>query len=977
MVALAAAFAAVAARWLIDRWLDQTLALVTLPAAVAVTVWLAGPLPALVTTVVGYLACDWLFLGSTHAFGPYDTSAVVGACAFLVSCSILIAFGTLARNARGQARERAEQLRITLACIGDAVVTTDAQCRVDYMNAVAEALTGWTRAQAAGRPLHEVFRIVNEDTRAPVENPAERALREGLVVGLANHTVLLARDGSERPIDDSAAPIRDRQGRIVGCVLVFRDVAERRASELALRQSEGELADFFENATIAIQSIGPDGTVLRANRAQLELLGYAADDYVGRPAAPHFEDPALVEDMLARLQRGESVEREPARLLRRDGTTRDVLISSSGLFRDGVFVHSRCFALDVTEVRRAQRSLALLAAIVSDSDDAIVSKTLDGTILSWNAGAERVFGYPPEEAVGRSIDLIIPSELREEERSILERLRRGERIDHFETTRVAKDGRRLSISLTVSPIRDESGRVVGASKIARDVTAHKESESLLRESETRFRVVADNAPILMWLDDAHGCTFVNRSYREYLGLAELPEGSVLDWTPYVHPDDRAAYLDAYARAQAEGTPFHAEFRFLRHDGEYRWMESSGLPRFGRGGELLGFVGCTYDIHDARAAASALRAMDRRKDEFLATLAHELRNPLAPIANALEIVRRAEDDRDALRLALDTIERQLRHMVRLVDDLLDVSRITRDRLELRRARVELGPIVQQAVETWRALAQEEGLALHALLPAEPLWLDADPVRLAQVFANLVHNACKYTPRGGTITVRARAEGDEVEVGVRDDGIGIPREQLEAIFEMFSQADPAQERSRGGLGIGLTLVRRLVAMHGGRVTAHSEGHGRGSELVVRLPRAAGPAAAPPDAPAASAGARRCRRILVVDDNHDHAASLALLLRMSGHDAREAHDGPQALDEAERFRPEVVLLDIGLPGLDGLETCRRLRAREWAGELRLFALTGWGQEEDRRRSREAGFDDHLVKPIDHAQLLRLLEAPPAERA
>jgi PAS domain S-box-containing protein len=515
-------------------------------------------------------------------------AAVAGILAFL----LLLRRHLATRSAAAAAlAEQGERLRTTLASIGDAVITTDTEGRVTGMNPVAEALTGWPLAEATGRPLDEVFRVVNEQTRRPVPSPAARARHEGVVVGLANHSVLITRGGAEVPIDDSAAPIRCQAGQVVGCVLVFRDVTERRAA------------------------------------------------------------------------------------------------------------------------------------------------------------------------------------------------------------------------------------------------------------------------------------------------------------------------------------------------------------------------------------------DRRKDEFLALLAHELRNPLAPLRNALQILRLSPDGA-AQEQARALMVRQLEQMVRLVDDLLDVSRIGQGKLELRREHVALAAVVQSAVETSRPLIEHMGHELTVALPDAPVLVDADPTRLAQVFANLLNNAAKYTDRGGHIRLTAGRQGGDVVVSVQDTGIGIAADQLPGLFQMFSQGERALERSQGGLGIGLTLVKRLVEMHGGRIEAHSDGPGRGAEFVVRLPAAR-------DAPGPEVAAARLEpaappaplRILIVDDNQDHTDSLAMLLRILGHDTRTAYDGRAGLEAAGEFRPGVILLDIGLPKLNGYEACRRLREQAWGKDVVIIAVTGWGQEEDRRRSLEAGFDHHLVKPVDPQDLLRLL--------
>jgi CheY-like chemotaxis protein len=373
--------------------------------------------------------------------------------------------------------------------------------------------------------------------------------------------------------------------------------------------------------------------------------------------------------------------------------------------------------------------------------------------------------------------------------------------------------------------------------------------------------------------------------------------------------------------------------------------------------------------DLRKLAADLSDADRRKDEFLATLAHELRNPLAPIRNALQVIRQSPD-REAHAQAQTMMQRQLAQMVRLVDDLLDVSRISRGKLELRREQVQLSAVVNSAVETSRPMIDHLGHQLTVTLPKQPILVDADLTRLAQVFSNLLNNSAKYMDRGGRIWLTAQRQGSDVVVSVKDAGIGIAADQLPRLFQMFSQVDSSLERSQGGLGIGLTLVKRLVEMHGGHVEARSEGQGKGSEFVVRLPvlvGAAGPqAAGGTEEPAAP---QSLLRILIVDDNRDSADSLVMLLRLMGNDTRTAYDGQQGADVAAEFRPDVILLDIGLPKLDGYEACRRIREQSWGKTAVLIAVTGWGQAEDRRLSHEAGFDYHMVKPVDPQELMKLL--------
>ena len=416
----------------------------------------------------------------------------------------------------------------------------------------------------------------------------------------------------------------------------------------------------------------------------------------------------------------------------------------------------------------------------------------------------------------------------------------------------------------------------------------------------------------------------------------------------------------YQRVMSQRAPERMEY-FYPH---YKiWMEISASPLTDGG------VGVYFrDISDRKAAEAKLHESARRKDEFLATLAHELRNPLAPIANAVEVLNLQGSKEEVPEAARAVIGRQLKVMARLIEDLLDASRITSGKLELRRAPVELAAVVDEALETSRPHVR--GHEFTVALPAGRVWVDADPVRLAQVFSNLINNACKYTPAGGQVRLAVERDGASVRVRVRDSGEGIAAEHMPRLFEMFSQVGPALERRHGGLGIGLALSRALVEMHGGTIEVASEGPGRGAEFTVTLPAAEAPA----PLNAARGEARysgQPRRILVVDDNEDTAASLAMLLRADGHTVEVANDGQGAVAAAAAFRPGTILLDIGLPGMNGFDACRAIRSQAGGEAIQIAALTGWGQEEDQRRSREAGFDAHLVKPVDRPALLALLAA------
>ena len=631
---------------------------------------------------------------------------------------------TARKRAEEELQKERDRLRVTLASIGDAVITTDTEGRITFVNGVAESLTGWANADAVGQPLDAVFRVVNEDTRQPVENPALRTLREGVVVGLANHTVLIGKDGTERPIDDSAAPVRDGEGHFVGCVLVFRDVTERRRLEKQAHRNH----ELFR----LVHQIGKIG---------------------------HWEWNSLTDEN------------------------------------------------------------------------------------KWSPEFQALYGVEPG-------------------------------------------------------------------------------------------------------------TF---------------EGTYEAWARLVHPDDLPKAEEDVRRALETGKYF-TEFRVVWPDSSVHWLEARALVFKDGHDKPVRIMGVNMDITERKRHEEALREADRRKDEFLAVLAHELRNPLAPIRNALQVVR-LSTDRQTREQARTMMERQLTQLVRLVDDLMDMSRISRGKIELRKEPVDLAAIVNSAVETSRPLIEQMGHELTVALPRQPVFVDADLTRLAQVFLNLLNNAAKYTERGGHIWLTAERQGSDVVVSVKDTGIGIAADQLPHIFEMFAQVDHSLAQAQGGLGIGLTLVKRLVEMHGGRIEARSEGRGKGTEFVVRLPVVVEASRPQGDKDKEKGDVKTALRILIVDDNRDGADSLAMMLKIMGNDTRTAYDGEEAVAAAAEFQPDVILLDIGLPKLNGYEACRRIREQAGGKELVIIAQTGWGQEEDRQRTHEAGFDHHLVKPVDPTALMKLL--------
>ena len=595
--------------------------------------------------------------------------------------------------------------------------------------------------------------------------------------------------------------------------------------------------------------------------------------------------------------------------------------------------------------------------------EGFVAYDADWRMTYMNASAERLLGRRRADVLGQTWQQAFPHAVGNPVDLMYQRVkanRAAERMEYFYTHY------KCWMEISASPLSNG-----GVGVYFQDISARKLAEEKLR---TLAAVVENSGDFIGLCTPEMIPFYVNEAGRRMVGLGgrDVSQTMMMD---YFWPDDqRRIETEALPALLARGH-WSGEVRFRNFaTGEpIHTMWNAFIIR-DESGKQIAWATISPNLDAMKRAEEALRRANeelrdsaRRKDEFLATLAHELRNPLAPISNAVEILGLKMPADATLESARGVIDRQVTHMVRLIDDLLDVSRITSGKLGLRKRRVALSQVVEQALETSRPHVR--GHEFTVSLPSQPVYLDADPVRLAQVLSNLLNNACKYTPSGGHIRLTAEREAGQVVVKVRDNGMGIAREHLPHVFDMFSQAAPALERAQGGLGIGLALARALTQMHEGTIEAHSGGPDTGSEFVVSLPAFDdGPA---PRRKRESFVASTVRRILVVDDNRDSATSLALLLRMAGHVVEVAGDGPGAVQAVGSFRPDLILLDIGLPGMNGYETCRAIRARPGAEVVVIAAVTGWGQEEDHRKSREAGFDAHLVKPVEQEALLALIAA------
>jgi len=625
---------------------------------------------------------------------------------------------------------------------------------------------------------------------------------------------------------------------------IIHDITELSHMQEKLRESdEARLKSIMDHTGRPVYIKDLQGRYLGVNKDMLALLGCSEKDIIGKTCYDFF--PKDYTDVLIRHDH-EVIEKALAIEFEEMVPLPDGMHTYSSmkfpLYDTNGSIYAVCgISTDITERKLTEAAKSLLASIVESTSDSITSETLDGKIISWNIGAEKLYGYSAAEVIGQSFNILLPPDKQGEGQYILSLLREGKRIERFQTVRRHKDGHFIDVSLTISPIYNALGKIAGITKITRDITTRKQAEDALKEA------------------------------------------------------------------------------------------------------------------------------DRRKNEFLATLAHELRNPLAPINNALDVLQLTGMNSAQYSEAVEIMRHQVKQMVRLVDDLLDVSRISHGKIELRKEHITLRQIIDNAMETASSMIETDGHPLSIILPDEPLWLDADLLRTSQIFINLLNNAAKYTPTSGNIRLEATRVENDVVVRVSDTGIGIPASMLPRIFEMFTQVDSTIEKAHGGLGIGLMLVKSLVELHGGSVKAYSKGVNQGSEFVVSLPLALSQKSVgePPSATVQELGPEPKHlshklRVLVVDDNIPSAKTLGWMVEMLEHEATLAHDGMSAIAMAKSYLPDMILLDIGLPGMSGYEVCKKIREIPELQHTVLVAQTGWGQQEHRQRSKETGFDHHLVKPV-----------------
>ena len=1014
-IALLSVAIALLLRWLLIPVLHENFPFITLYGAVAIGVWYGRWQPAAIASLLGYVAARYLFFIPTETAAFSVVGEIIGLTAYGLSCGLIVYFGERMQRANDQLLQlfqstntledaltkEKELLATTLASIGDAVIVTDTHGHVVSINAEAERLLGWKNVEVVHRPLSDIFRIIDERDRKPAENPVSRALREGAVVGLTNHTLLIARDGTEIPIDDSAAPIRQGDGPVLGVTLVFRDVTEQRRAQ----RVQARLAAIVHFSGDAIITKNLDSIIQTWNVGAEQLFGYTAAEVIGKPVTIIFPEERLDEDdaIVEKLRRGQAVERLETVRIARDGRripvsesssplkdadgnvvgaskiihdVSDIVAAREALIRekellattlasigDGVIVtdnQSRVTFLnpeaerltgwsnsdakdrslsvvfrivnertrrvaenpvekalrlgrivglanhtmllredgaefliddsaapirdkdgslfgvvlvfrDVSEQRKLYEARQQLAAIVEHSGEAIATKNLDGIIQTWNASAEELFGYGADEIIGKPVTILIPPDRLSEEEEILSRLRRGLPAERLETIRLKKDGTPIPVSVTVSPIKDPDGEVIGASKLIQDIT-------------TRQRIEQER--------------------QQLLGR------------------------ERSLRAQAE-------------------------------------------------------AAGRMRDEFLATVSHELRTPLNAILGWATMLNKNKLDPAVARRGIESIERNARAQAQLIEDLLDVSRIISGKVRLEVKPVVVTPIIHAALDAVRPAAEAKSIRLDVKIDPSAEHLRADPARLQQVIWNLLSNSLKFTPAGGEVSVSVKRTASTAEISVRDTGEGINPEFLPYAFDRFQQADSSVTRKHGGLGLGLSITRHLVEMHGGSIEARSDGKGRGATFTVRLP-----------IPAVHAGPAEVRErgsldlqslrtsstqlpnlqgtnILAVDDSNDTREVLTAVLEGCGARVTTASSVREALDIFAAWKSDLVICDIGMPEEDGYAFIRAIRklAPEAGGNTPAIALTGYVRVEDRLRALEAGYQMFVPKPIEAAELCTIV--------
>ncbi len=907
-----------------------------------------------------------------------------GVTAYPVSTGgIAVFFRDVSAQKRAEQALRAEHAftAAILETVANVVVVLDAHGLIVRVNAACRRLTGYTAEELIGRAVFDVF--IPED-ELPGVRQTFQALRAGQ---FPNHheNRWRMKDGSERTLAWDNTAILDRSGEVEFVIATGVDVTDRRRDEQRLREGEARLRKSeerlraeVESTPLALVEWDSEYRVAGYSRRAEELFGWTRDEVIGKRIDEipwvREEDWPAVRAVMRDMSSGARPSNVNAnRNVRKDGEVIACEWYNSTL-RDetGRLVSVLSLVLDVTERTRAEEAARRGEAVLAEAGamahlgawwiEVMNGADVNDNPLRWSDETYRIFGFEPGEVpISNQLffEHVHPDDRERIKGAMADALAARERYA-LEHRIVRRDGEERLLVEQGKGDYDPAGRLVRIVGAVQDVTERRRAEQALQRSEQRLQALADSMPQLAWTARADGfITWYNRRWYEYTGTTpEEMEG--WGWQRVHDPAVLPGVLARWKASIATGDDFEMQFPLRGADGRFRRFLTRVYAMKDERGSVIEWFGTNTDVTDLVQAQEALREADRRKDEFLGMLSHELRNPLAPIRNALYILDRAAPLGEQARRAKEVATRQVAHMTRLVDDLLDVTRIARGKIELRRADVDLAALAHRTAEDHRALMHDRRLELEVQLPTEQIIVNADEVRLAQVLGNLLHNAAKFTPAGGRVTLAVAADADRAVIRVRDTGPGIAPEVMPTIFEPFTQAKQTLARTEGGLGLGLALVKGLVAMHGGEVHAYSPGQGNGTEFVVTLPLAlARRAPTGRRERVADAPESHGRRVLVIDDNRDAADTVAELVQMLGHDVEVAYDAHDGLEKASEELPHVVFCDIGLPGMDGYEVARQIRAREGTRRVRLVALSGYAQPDDVERALAAGFDVHLSKP------------------
>ncbi len=907
----------------------------------------------------------------------------------LTGVSVIVRDTTEQTCAQAELRESEEQFRTIFELAPSGVVLIDPDTNtIAACNDEAARAYGFTREEFIGR---RVLDIVARSHHGFSLQQREQIVQHG---GAAYDSRHVTKGGEERDVQVTVRMVKIRGATRM--LSVWEDITERRRSEAALLESQARLALGVRVAGLALADIDYARGEIRLS-AEAALLFGLGDSAMTVPrerlhAAFHPEDrDGVLREIEATLDpAGSGWFAMEMRVLCPGGEVRWLRVRKQVFFGHGEGAARRpvaamIAALDISAEKAADEAVrASEQRFRSIFENAAVGMThvaLDGRFLRVNHRMCQITGYSERELASMTVaDITHPQDVAVDH-ELWGRLRLGEiETSAREKRYIHKDGSVVWVSATVSLLRSASGAPLHFIGAIEDISARKAALDALEQERRFIEHLTEVVPSILYVFDltAQHHVWVNDQAGAALGY---PPHTAGQWGPdfrlqNIHPDDLehvAAQLPLLTQL-ADGQTHETEYRLRHHDGGWRWFRSrEAVFKRDAAGQVVELIGVASDIEASKAAEQSLRDADRKKDAFIATLAHELRNPLAPIRNAVKVLRQKGPPDPELAWCRDIIDRQVAQMAHLLEDLLDVSRITQGRLVLRREVLDASHFIEQAIEIAQPLITERGHALNVLLPEQPCAVEGDLTRLAQIFSNLLINAAKYTPDGGRIELSVRPLAGELQVAVRDNGAGITREQLVNVFEMFSRGASSLVSTQDGLGIGLSLVKGLVELHGGRVQASSQGPGLGSAFTVHLPLAhasARPAVASPATPSAEPpAAGPALRILVADDSADIADSLQLLLGMEGYEVKVAYDGEQALALAAEFQPDVALLDLGMPRMSGYELAQRIRAHAWGARMTLIAQTGWGHDADRQRTREAGFDHHIVKPVDPNSLSELL--------